>query len=652
MEFRMLGPLEAVDGEHVLTLGGAKQRALLGVLLIHANEVVSSDRLIDQLWGEAPPEHAAKALHVHVSQLRKVLEPRGPPGSRDRVLETRPPGYVLQVGRDQLDAHRFERLVTEGKAALEGGDPLSAGALLREALALWRGPALADLGFEPFAQTEIARLTELRLAALEERIEADLALARHHDVVGELDGLVAEHPLRERLRAQHMLALYRSSRQAEALQTYHDARRILVDELGIEPGRALHELERAILTQDPTLDALPRAEATTATPPEASSAPSESVAVTPRSDERKLATVLFADIGHSTELGEQDPERTRALLERYYDAMAEEVRRAGGVLEKFIGDAVMAAFGAPLAQEDHAERALHAALAMQQRFEELFGGSLSLDIGVNSGEVVVGEARAGGSFVTGDAVNVAARLEQAAEPGQILVGERTVAAARGAFVFGDPTTAEAKGKAQGVACRPLLSAISLVRPRGVTGLRRAFIGRERELELLRTTYDRAVHGQEPHLVTIVGDAGVGKSTLVRELWGWLRCRSPEPRLLTGRCLPYGRGSRTGRSERCSGITSVSWRVTRQTHCSSGSAIGRSLAWRSVSTSPAGCTRSLRVSNSTKRGSTSSTSSSPRARPRSSWATYTGRRSRSSSCSIGCFATCPARCFCSRRHDRS
>ena len=541
MEFRILGPLEAIDEERALAIGGAKQRALLGVLLIHANEVVSSDRLIDELWREQPPEHAAKALHVHVSQLRKVLEPAAPPGSRGRVLDTRPPGYVLHVGRDQLDAHRFERLVTEGKAALEVGDPLSASTLLREALALWRGPALADLGFEPFAQAEIARLAELRLAALEERIEADLALARHNDVVGELDGLVTEHPLRERLRVQHMLALYRSGRQAEALQSYHNARHILVDELGIEPGRALHELERAILTQDPALDALPRAEPTMAPSQDAGSVLAEPALATPRSDERKLATVLFADIAQSTELGEQDPERTRALLERYSDAMAEEVRRAGGVLEKFIGDAVMAAFGAPLAQEDHAERALHAALAMQQRFEELFGGSLSLEIGVNSGEVVVGEAREGGSFVTGDAVNVAARLEQAAAPGQILVGERTFAAARGAFVFGDPTTAEVKGKAQGVVCRRLLSAISLMRPRGVTGLRHAFIGRERELELLRTTYDRAVHGQEPHLVTIVGDAGVGKSTLVRELWGWLRRQSPEPRLLTGRCLPYGRG---------------------------------------------------------------------------------------------------------------
>src|SRR5687768_16913484 len=189
-------------------------------------------------------------------------------------------------------------------------------------------------------------------------------------------------------------------------------------------------------------------------------------------DERKLATILFADLVGSTELGsDQDPERTRALLERFYDAMAAEISAAGGTVEKFAGDAVMAAFGAPAAQEDHAERALHAALSMQRRLEELFGDSLSLRIGVNTGEVVVGQPREGSSFVTGDAVNVAARLEQAADPGEILVGERTAAAVRGAFELDQPATVDAKGKSGGVACRRLVRALSLMRPRGVGGLR-------------------------------------------------------------------------------------------------------------------------------------------------------------------------------------
>lgn len=260
------------------------------------------------------------------------------------------------------------------------------------------------------------------------------------------------------------------------------------------------------------------------------------------SEERKLATVLFADLVGSTELaGSQDPERTRALLNRFYDAMAAEIDDAGGTVEKFVGDAVMAAFGAPAAQEDHAERALHAALSMQRRLEELFGDVLSLRIGVNTGDVVVGQPREGSSFVTGDAVNVAARLEQAAEPGEILVGERTAAAVRGAFEFDEPTTVAAKGKAGGVPCRQLVRALSLMRPRGVGGLRRAFVGRERELEALQQAYRRAVADGRPGLVTIMGEAGIGKTTLIHEFWEWLGSQSPEPLRRTGRCVSYGQG---------------------------------------------------------------------------------------------------------------
>ena len=259
-------------------------------------------------------------------------------------------------------------------------------------------------------------------------------------------------------------------------------------------------------------------------------------------EELKLATVLFADLVGSTELADsQNPERTRALLNRFYDAMSAEIEGAGGTVEKFVGDAVMAAFGAPAALEDHAERALHAALSMQRRLEELFGDSLSLRIGVNTGEVVVGQPRDGSSFVTGDAVNVAARLEQAAEPGEVLVGERTAVAVLGAFELGEPTTIEAKGKAGGVACRRLVRALSLMRPRGVGGLRRAFVGRDQQLEALRLAFGRVCDDARPRLVTIMGDVGVGKTTLVRELWEWLGTQAPEPLRRVGRCLSYGQG---------------------------------------------------------------------------------------------------------------
>ena len=263
----------------------------------------------------------------------------------------------------------------------------------------------------------------------------------------------------------------------------------------------------------------------------------------PPIEERKLATVLFADLVGSTELGaEQDPERTRLLLDRFYDAMASEVDAAGGTVEKFIGDAVVAAFGAPTALEDHAERALHAAIAMQRRLDELFGERLSLRIGVNTGEVALGRAREGSSFVTGDAVNVAARLEQAAEPGDVLVGERTARAVRGAFEFAAPTTVEAKGKPQGIPCRRLLRALSLMRPRGVGGLELAFVGRNAEFAQLQAAYDRVAEEGRPHLVTVLGEAGVGKTRLVREFWLWLGTLSPEPLRRTGRCQPHGRAT--------------------------------------------------------------------------------------------------------------
>ena len=259
-------------------------------------------------------------------------------------------------------------------------------------------------------------------------------------------------------------------------------------------------------------------------------------------EERKLATVLFADLVGSTELaGDEDPERIRALLDRFYDAMATEIERAEGTVEKFIGDAVMAAFGAPVAHEDDAERALHAALAMQRRFGELFGEQLALRIGVNTGDVVVGRPREGSSFVTGDTVNVCARLEQAAAPGEILVGERTAAAVRGAFEFGDLQTVEAKGKAGGVQCRRLLRPLTLMRPRGVTGGEAIFVGRDGELAELEAAYRQAVFDRTPCLVTVIGDAGVGKTRLMRELWQVLSDDGSRPLLRTGRCLAYGEG---------------------------------------------------------------------------------------------------------------
>ena len=232
MRYGILGPLEASEDGRIVEVKGAKQRLLLAMLLLHANRVVSSDRLIDALWEEQPPDTGVKALQVHVSQLRKLLG--------RHHLETKAPGYLLRVEPDALDLERFQRLHDAGE--------------FDEALSLWRGPPLAEFAYLRFAQAEIGRLEELHLVCLERRIEQDLARGRHAELIGELEALVAEHPLRERVRAQLMTCLYRSGRQAEALEAYQAARSALVEELGIDPGRSLRDLHQAILNQDPALD--------------------------------------------------------------------------------------------------------------------------------------------------------------------------------------------------------------------------------------------------------------------------------------------------------------------------------------------------------------------------------------------------------------
>jgi YVTN family beta-propeller protein len=258
VDFRILGGLEVDDRGRSLPLGGHQQRALLALLLLRANEVVPVDEIIDDLWGAEPPPSATKSVHALISKLRRRLEnePADPEGEagENGVLFTRPHGYVLTVASGELDLHRFQSLLDEGQQALSAGRADDAAAKLRQGLALWRGPPLAEFAYESFAQVEIARLEELRLSALEERIEADLALGRDRDLIPELEALVAKNPLRERLRGQLMLALYRSGRQAQALDAYQRARRVLVDELGIEPSPALQRLEQAILQQDGSLE--------------------------------------------------------------------------------------------------------------------------------------------------------------------------------------------------------------------------------------------------------------------------------------------------------------------------------------------------------------------------------------------------------------
>src|SRR5829696_4478710 len=244
-EYRLLGPLEVVHRGEAVPTGGQRKRAVLARLLLEANRTVSVDALVDALWGEHVPSTAVKMVHIYVSQLRKVL-PSG-------VLQTRPPGYLLEVAPEAVDLLRFERLRKEGREALAGGDAITAAERLTAACALWRGPALGEFS-EPFAAATAAYLDELRLVAVEDRVEAELALGRHRDVAGELQALVASHPLRERPRRQLMLALYRQGRHAEALTAFQELRAALRDELGIDPSASLSELQYRILNQDPALD--------------------------------------------------------------------------------------------------------------------------------------------------------------------------------------------------------------------------------------------------------------------------------------------------------------------------------------------------------------------------------------------------------------
>ena len=262
LTYRILGPVEAVRGTTPLPLGGAKQRALLAVLLVHANEVVPRDRLIDDVWGDDPPATVDNALQVYVSRLRRLLD--DPDGLR--TIDRQGAGYIVHVDPADLDATQFERLAGAGRAALERGDAEQAARDLRAALALWRGPVLADLAGEPFAAAAAHRIDELHVAALEDRIDADLTLGRHAEAVAELQSLVAEHPYRERLRGQLMRALYASGRQTDALEAFDDGRRAL-DELGLEPGEPLKELQRQILRHDAQLDGSNRDRRTAYQPP-------------------------------------------------------------------------------------------------------------------------------------------------------------------------------------------------------------------------------------------------------------------------------------------------------------------------------------------------------------------------------------------------
>jgi class 3 adenylate cyclase len=529
MEFRILGPLEVAEGSRPIPVAGARRGALLALLLLHGNEVVSRDRLLEDLWGGEASERSQNALQQAVSRLRKAL-------GRDRLV-TRPPGYLLRIEPEELDSERFERLLAEGRKALQAGEASRAAVMLREALALFREEPLSDFRYEPFAQGEIARLEELRQEALEERIDADLALGRQSELVGELEPLVAANPLREHLTGQLMLALYRSGRQAEALESYRRARGRLIDELGLEPGPELRGLEAAILRQDRALSLPAPARPPTAKP---AAVPAE-----PVREMRKTVTVLFADLADSTGLADRlDPEALRKVLARHFELGSEAIRRHGGSVEKYIGDAVMAVFGVPDLHEDDALRALRAAselrdgtAALNEELVRDFDIRLAVRIGINTGEVLARDASAGQPLVTGEPVVTAARLEQAATPGEILMGEPTRRLVSNAVRVEPLSPLDLRGKREPVAAWRLLELVPGAPP-FARRLDAPLVGREIELAQLETAFRRAERDRSLGLVTVLGPPGIGKTRLARELVARL---GSDPQVLEGRCLPYGEG---------------------------------------------------------------------------------------------------------------
>jgi DNA-binding SARP family transcriptional activator/tetratricopeptide (TPR) repeat protein len=505
MQARILGSLQLEEGGRRILIGGVRQRAVLVSLMLHANEVVPSEQLLVDLWGEDSPPGAVNALQAAISRMRRAL----PPGR----LITKAPGYALRIFPEELDVSQFEQLVSEGREALAAGVPAQAARTLSQALSLWQGPALADFRYEPFAQAEIARLEELRLTCLEERIEADLALGSASVLIAELRQLVSEHPVRERFRGQLMLALYRDGRQTEALEVYREFRSVLQEELGLDTTPLLRKLEAAILRHDPMLS------------------PASTTTVAPLA--RRPVTVLCLVLHVASRSGRGlDPEAHEAVNERSVSCLTAILERHGGKLAIGAGERLAGVFGAASVHEDDALRAARASLEARSALVaeadlvlQRYGASLECRFGVATAEALVGGP--GPLRFAGDAEAQAVALAEAAEAGQILISRQTQELAAAAI------ETEGAGPDRFI----LRSAHAAVRPLALR-LDAPLVSRNEEMRQLEAACAQAAREQVTMLVTVIGEAGLGKTRLVHELAGRL---GGEVNVLTGRCLPYGEG---------------------------------------------------------------------------------------------------------------
>lgn len=464
MDFRMLGPLEAREAGQPLPLGGAKQRALLALLLINANQVISSERLIDLLWPADPPDTARNVIQVYISQLRKILRQNTTPGSQP-VLSTRPTGYLLELDRDSLDIARFESLAEAGHAALTQGQPIEAAELLDEALAEFRGEPLSDFTYESFAEQEIQRLREHRLVVEEDLFDARLDRESGASLIPEIERLVNEHPFRERLRGQLMLALYRSGRQADALAVYRAGAESLADELGIDPGPELQELHQRVLRQDTSLDLVAPSPDVTPPPPRV---------LEPQSHERVMVTAIVANREDASDAD--------------WAAAEHLVETSGGSVLASDEEQIVALLGFPRVTDDHAEQAVLVAFALAER---------------------------GAGVAVATAKLPSATLAEASADSSVVVTARALA----------PTSGSVHVDA--VAARRLRHQFSIVEVEGRLTITMAgaaggevptspLVGRDRELSRLDRLDSDLMSGRGQVLL-IDGETGVGKSRLLQEL---------------------------------------------------------------------------------------------------------------------------------------
>jgi len=527
MEFRILGLMEVLDGARRVELPTGKGRSLLAILTLHAGQPVASERLIDEIWGGEPPTTAATVVHGLVSRLRKVLEPDRMTGTPPQVLQTVGTAYRLAIDPEDVDANRFKRLLDEAR----GGSPEMRSAKLSAALSLWRGPPLADFMYEPFAQRAIAALEESRIEAMEDRFEAELARGRDAELVTELHEVTAAHPFRERLRGFHMVALYRAGRQTESLEVYRRTRALLLEEMGLEPGPELRELEAAILRQDPTLE-LRRA------PEHELRTRGEGESWLPL--ERRTVTVAAVDLAPSA-TASLDTEAVARIGERAARVATEVLERHGARVERALGDELIAFFGFPVAHEDDALSTVRAVLAVRTAVHSLDGSPSSIvgvkhrsRAGIETGEIVVaGPGAALRDVGTGPAVSSARRLEETAVDGEVLVGPAAQRLLRGAVIL---KAVDGADGAPATAWRVLeVVARASAIPRAMDA---PMIGRQDELTRLRSAFRHALRSGTAIRVTVIGDAGIGKSRLAKEVLASIGHHANGIML---RCPPPGEG---------------------------------------------------------------------------------------------------------------